>query len=262
MQSSRRNSQLVSLTLKTAGIVIILAALLDMIILSIPFQPLDAQWRVTFVTQLVDRGVVPLVGLALLLTGYWFDTNRSVAPKPRKNWTDPRFGVLILASVLGFLYLVLFPFHLNNVRLLHAQAVEQVNQQSTQAENQLEGRLNQEVAQQRAQIGQLLENPALIDQAAQANQITQEQATLLRQFEQNPQALDQFLGQRVEELRTQLQTQIAVRREEALQSARTEALKSGLRIGVSSLLLAIGFIVIGWSGLKNSGQKPPSRAPR
>ncbi|NEQ24046.1 MAG: hypothetical protein F6K28_33960 [Microcoleus sp. SIO2G3] len=45
-----------------------------------------------------------------------------------------------------------------------------------------------------------------------------------------------------------------MRRERAQQTARLSSLKSGLSTGLSSLLLAIGFSVVGWSGLRSIGE--------
>jgi hypothetical protein len=256
--SSRSNSALVSLTLKTVGIIITLAALLDILILPFPFQPLNSDWRIDFTTQVVDRGIVPLVGLAFLFTGLWFDGNRRSTSR-RKAWQTLRFWALLLAGLLGLFYLILFPFHLNNVRLGNRQIIEQVNQQAQQAEAQLDTRLSSELTQQRAQIGQLLANPEQLNQAIESGQVPEEQATLLRQFQENPQALDQYLNQRVDELRTQLQGQVGVEREQALRLARINALKSGLRVGIGSLLLAIGYLIVSWSGLRRFGKAPARR---
>ncbi len=47
--------------------------------------------------------------------------------------------------------------------------------------------------------------------------------------------------------------QIRQRRDEAEKQAKDNAWKSGLRIGISSLLLSIGYIIIGWTGLRGMG---------
>ncbi len=260
--NSRQISPVVSRTLKTVGLIMILASLLDMIILPIPYQVLERGWQIQFVSQVVDRGIIPMIGIALLLTGSWFEGSSSNAEKESSTWASPKAWALILSCILGAFYLVLFPLHLNNVRLGTQQTLQQIDQEATQAEQQLGTRLTTEVGQQRGQILSLLENPDQLNQALQSGQVSEDQATLLQQFQQDPDSLDQFLQQRAGELQTQFQTQIRIRQEEAQQTARTEGLKSGLRIGLSSLLLAIGYIVIGWTGLKNLGQRPGKRAPR
>lgn len=239
-----------ALALKVVGVVTVLAALLDFIILLIPPDFLNREWQLAFVTQVVDRGIVPMVGIALLLAGYWI---QSVAGRPSRGGgvTDLRLWALILSSLLGLIFLLFTVLHPNNVRANSQQALAQVQEQATLAENQLEGRLGQELTQQRSQIDALLQDEQQLNQAIESGQVPAEQADLLRQFRNDPAALDQFLNERVQTFRQEIQTEIGTRREEAVQRIRLESLKSGIRVSLSSLLLAIGYILIGWVGLRN-----------
>jgi hypothetical protein len=247
--NSRQMAPLASRALKTVGVIIIIAALLDIVILPMPYNPLDRQWQIAFVTQVVDRGIVPLVGLALLFTGYWIDSLVGNLAK-RKLWFDMRFWALLLASLMGLFYLMAIVLHVNNVFVARGQALERISQDAAQAETQLETRLSQEVQQQREQIDVLVGNPEIFEQALQSGQVSQEQAALLEQFRDDPEALEQFLDNRVSELETQVQTEIGLRREQAEQEARMDALKSAIRVGGGSFLLAVGYIAVGWTGLK------------
>ncbi|GAB4132976.1 MAG: hypothetical protein Fur0046_03300 [Cyanobacteria bacterium J069] len=241
-----------SRVLKTAGIIVTLAALIDFFVLPIPYRLLERQWQLAFTTQFVDRGIVPLVGLGLLFAGYWIDSAAGATDERRSGRTrDLRFWALLLASLLGLIYVLLFPLHLNNVRLNNVAAQEQINQESEQAEGRLDQSLSTALQQQRAQIAQLLNaSDEQIDQAVRANQINQEQANQIKDFKQNPERLEPFLQERVQELRNRGQTEIRTRKETAQATARTESIKSGLRIGLGSLVLAVGYIIIGWTGLK------------
>ena len=62
-----------ALTVKVVGIILILSFLLDFLILIFPFQPTDRLWQINLATALVDRGIVPLVGIGMLFVGYWID---------------------------------------------------------------------------------------------------------------------------------------------------------------------------------------------
>jgi hypothetical protein len=258
--SSRQIASLVSLALKTVGVIMILAALLDIITFLIPFEVSDRPWLVNVVTQVVDRGIIPMIGVALVLTGFWVDGNSPPPVNELKNWQDLRFWAVLLASVLGIFYVLLIPLHLNNVRLNYSQALERIDEEATQAENQLTQRLGAEVDQQRAQIGRLIAaDDDQIQRAIEAKAINQEQADQIRKFRQDPASVDPYLKQRADQLRTQLQTEVGVRKEETRNKARTESWKSGIRVGLSSLMLAIGFSIIGWTGLKILGQSPERR---
>lgn len=249
--TQRPYSVLVSRALKTVGIVVTLAALLDILILPIPYQIGDRQWQINFAAQMVDRGVVPLVGIALFLAGFWVDSMSGTLTERKRLWQDPRFYACLLSSLLGLMFVLLFPLHLNNVRLGNTEVLGQLEQQATQAQNEINTRLQAEVQSQRQQIQQLLgATDEQIQQLISAGQLSQEQATRIREFKANPASLDTFLKQREAELREQLQSQVGVRKEQQQATIQSEALKSGLRVGISSLLLAIGFSAVGWMGLR------------
>lgn len=248
-------SALAARTLKVVGLVIVITALIDIAILPLPYQFADRQWQINFISQVVDRGIIPLVGIVLFVTGYWIDSSTSDAPPRRSAWQDPRFWAFVLSSFLGLMYLLMFPLHLNNVRLSNQDAQTQIGQQVTQAQTEFDTRIQAELDSQRQQISQLVTaSDDQIKQLVDAQQLSPEQAELVRKFKSDPNAIEPFLKEREAELRGQLQTQIGSRQTEAQQLATTEALKSGLRVSISSLLLAIGFIVIGWNGLRSLRQ--------
>ncbi|MFE4106663.1 hormogonium polysaccharide biosynthesis protein HpsJ [Almyronema epifaneia] len=239
-------SPLAAISLKLVGAITIIAALIDFLILIIPPNFLDAQWQLATTTQLVDRGIVPLVGIALVLTGAWIDSNVGVLSRSRSLLVDARFWVCLLSSFLGLLFVVLTVLHPNNVRLTSRQALERVDTEVGQVTSQIEQRFDQ----QRTQLGSLLQNEDQLQQAVEQGQLTQEQLAFVEQFRNDPAALDDFLEQQLGQARQQAQTQIGSRRQEAEQQIRREALKSGFRVATSSLLLAIGYTVIGWLGLR------------
>lgn len=263
-------SPLAPRTLKLVGVILILSFLLDFVILSFPFRTLDKGWQINFATQMIDRGVIPMVGLALIFAGYWINNSAEQAPTNRTAWLDLKLWALLLSSLLGLLFLVLFPLHINNVRQASAQTIQRINQEATQAETQLQTRLTSDQAQAqlqnqqtqvKSQINDLLKNEQLLNQALQSEQVPEQFKNLLRQSQANPQGLDQLLEQQfnAETLRNQGVTQIERRKLEAEQQATQEAWKSGLRVGMSSLLLSIGYIAIGWTGLRSIDVLPGRR---
>ncbi|MDP5339604.1 MAG: HpsJ family protein, partial [Nodularia sp. (in: cyanobacteria)] len=188
-------------------------------------------------------------------------------PKP----LDVRFPVLVLSSILGLFFLLIFPLHLNNVRQASAQNVVQIRQDAEQAENQLQNQLSQFQAQisneqgkaqleqlrnqARNQFSELLKNEQTYQQALNNPQLPAAQKELLKKFKENPQELEKFIAEQTDPQTqaTQRVTQIRQRREAAEKQAKDNAWKSGLRIGITSLLLSIGYMIIGWTGLRSMG---------
>ena len=248
--TSNAPSPIAALALKLVGGITILAALVDFLVLLLPPDLLNRTWQITTTTQLVDRGIVPLVGIALLFTGFWIDSYVRGKRGSGSLFLDVRFWTCLLACILGLLFAVLAPVHMNNVRLQSQEALTQVSTEATEAANQLEQRLNVEVTQQRDRISSLLNNPEQIDQLLASGNVTAEQAAQIRQFEDNPESLDEFLSGQASQLRTRLETEIGTRREEATKRVRSEATKASIRIALSSILLAVGYAGIGISGIR------------
>ena len=263
--NSPQSSPLAGRTLKWVGVILILSFLLDFVILSTPLKPLDKGWQVNFATLLVDRGVIPMVGIGFLFAGYWIDDNVRDLPTTRPPLAlDLRFWTLLFSSLLGLLFLLIFPLHVNNVLQLRDQKIEQINQDANQKEVQLQNQLGSPDVQAQLERGQaqfktkisgLLANEGEYNRALQGNQIPPDQKKLLQQFKSDPKSLDQFVQQQfgAEAFRNRGLTKIRGDKQQAQEQIGEEAWKSGLRIGVSSLLLAIGYIYIGWTGLRSLG---------
>jgi len=263
--NSRQFSSVAARTLKVVGIILILSALLDCIVLSLPGETSDLfnrAWQLAAATQIVDRGIIPLMGIALLMTGFWVDSSSGVSIERRKVWLDLRFWALLISSLLGLLYLCLVPVHLNNTRLELQNALAQVDQEAGQAEGQLEAQIKSDQfkaqveqlkSQRRTQIAALLQDDGKLQQALQSSDVPQELKTVLRNSKNDPKALDNFLEQQAQELPTQARNEIRTRKQQKEKELRTRSRNSSLQTGISSLLLAIGYITVGWTGLRSMG---------
>ena len=126
-------SPLAAIALKLVGVVTILSALLDFIVLLIPPNFGDPQWLLNATTQVVDRGIVPLVGIALLLAGFWVERSSGKASQGGSLLTDLRFWTCLIASILGLVFLVFTFLHINNVRITSREALAQVQREANQA---------------------------------------------------------------------------------------------------------------------------------
>ena len=263
--NSRQFSSVAARTLKVVGIILILSALLDCIVLSLPGETSDLfnrAWQLAAATQIVDRGIIPLMGIALLMAGFWVDSSSGVSIERRKVWLDLRFWALLISSLLGLLYLCLVPVHLNNTRLELQNALAQVDLEAGQAEGQLEAQIKSDQfkaqveqlkSQRRTQIAALLQDDGKLQQALQRSEVPQELKTVLRNSKNDPKALDNFLEQQAQALPTQARNEIRTRKQQKEKELRTRSRNSSLQTGISSLLLAIGYITVGWTGLRSMG---------
>mgnify|MGYP003402418913 FL=1 len=263
--NSRQFSSVAARTLKVVGIILILSALLDCIVLSLPGETsdiLNRGWQLAAATQIVDRGIIPLMGIALLLTGFWVDSSTGVSVERRNFWLDLRFWALLISSLLGLIYLLLVPIHLNNTRLELKENLAQVDKEAGQAEGQLEAQIKSDQFkaqieqlknQRRSQISVLLEDEGKLQQALKSPEVPKELKTVLEKSKNDPKALDKFLEQQAQELPNQARNEIRTRKQQKEKELRTRSRNSSLQTGISSLLLAIGYITVGWTGLRSIG---------
>ncbi len=262
------NSAFTSLSLKLIGVIFILSSLIDYITLAVPLNWQNSQWQIGLVTSIVDRGIVPMVGIAFILVAYWIDSNNEAVPTKPSGF-DLRLPTFALATILGLIFLLMVPLHLNNLRQAQATALEQIEQGADQGAEQIQAFLQQ--------VDGLSRNPQLLSQQIQqrsavidngqfqGQQLNAQQLESLRQQRDQLQGLQQLsrtpqeYKKRIDELKKQLETQLLDRRKQAEERAKLEAFKQGIRIGLSSLMLAIVYSAIGWIGFRNLGGARPSR---
>lgn len=239
-------SKFAALSLKVVGIILIISSLVDYLILAIPFNPLSPEWQIAFINQIVDRGIIPMLGMGFLVAGYWIiDSVEGDSGGGKINFTDLRFWSFLLAGLLGLMFLVFIPIHISTLGKAQAQALLNIEQSATQAEGQIEAQLDQ--------VTQLLEDTAQqeeLKQAIESGQVEGEQLQRLQgiyddilELQQDPDAVKN----QADEARNQLET----RRKEAENQAKLTAFKSGFRIGLSSLLLSVGYVLIAWNGFQS-----------
>ncbi|HLO46927.1 MAG TPA: HpsJ family protein [Kamptonema sp.] len=263
--NSRQFSSMAARTLKVVGIILILSAVLDCLILAIPGESSDILtrgWQMALTTQVVDRGILPMTGIALLFTGFWVDSSSGVAQEPRNLFLDLRFWAVLFSSLLGLFYLLLVPVHLNNTRLEVTESLAQIDREATAAENQVNNQLSSDQfknqieqlkSQRRSQIASVLGNEQKLQEVLQSPQTPPELKKLLLEAKSNPKALETFLDQQAQSLPTQALGEIRTRKQQKEKEIRLRSRNSSLQTGISSLLLAIGYITIGFSGLKSIG---------
>ncbi|MGA1626396.1 MAG: HpsJ family protein, partial [Prochlorothrix sp.] len=199
-----------------------------------------------FMSQVIDRGLIPLMGLALLCLGCWISTYQR---QPLNLKPIIMRVVTLLSLALALVYLVVAPFYFSENRLASAQTTQTLNEQVSQAELQLENRLNQELGlisnlmDDETQLQQQLQGQAL--NAAQQSQLDNIMAQL-QQFKDDPEALQQ----RTAEARNTALAQLRRQQGQALQQSRYRFLRDALRLSLSSFVLAIGYLTLAIVGLQ------------
>jgi len=258
---------------KLVGTILILSFLLDTVTLLIPssppFSPLDRGWQLSATTQLVERGFIPMLGIALLFLGSWMD-DRVDAQGSGQPWQLVKLGALVLSGILGLVFLLVAPLHVNNVRLASNEGLQRIQQQASQAETQLSSpdfraQVEQRRTQIRTQIGDLLKDDQRLNQALQSGQVPDQLKHVLQQSKDNPRALDEYLEEQAKDFSNQTLTQVRDRKQQLEKQAKMGALKSQVQIGLSSLFLAIGYFIITGTGLSSvlsSPQMKPGKAPK
>jgi hypothetical protein len=261
-------SQFTSLSLKLVSVILIISSILDYITL-IDFSKFqDLAWRITFTGQLVDRGVVPLVGIVFMVVGYWIDTNTDRVNPAKKSSFDLRVPTFIIASALGLLFLLLVPLHLSNLIQVNSETLTQIQQGADQAESKIKVQFDelsqlannpQNLQKLDAQIqeltkaigsGQLQGQPLNPIQVQQLEE-RKKQLQNFRELAKNPKAIKERLNE--------IQTQLRGQKLEQEKTQKTKVIKEGLRTELSSIMLAIGYISLGWLGLKGVGNSGKSR---
>jgi ABC-type multidrug transport system fused ATPase/permease subunit len=255
--------------LKLVGFILIFSSLLDYLFLLTGLDFKDKQALGTGITQLVDRGVIPMIGVALALTAYWLER---LADMPARNSKLFRFVALAVAALLGVGFLLMAPVHLNNTSQVAQQAREQIEKQAKDAEGQVE----QQVQQRQAELTNLVKDTKQFDEqlkqmseAIANNQVPEAQLPQLKQLEKdlkeikaNPAALQN----KAKESRDQLLNRIRDEKQKAEKQVNSQAWKASAKTGLNSLILSVGYLIISWVGLSEmgllGGGAKPQRAPK
>ena len=242
MKAAVNLSPLTSLILKVVGVVLILNYLIDLVLYLSAANFQSNQWVVTLTTQLVERGFLPLVGLACFFAGCWVEGTASGDPAANRS-NGMKLTALWLSSILGLMFLLIVPLNVNATRNAVDEQVKKVDQEVTNAENQLNSQVQLQLEQQLAAIDQAIKSGQL--QGEQLNQAKQQQEKL-QKLKSDPKALEAQIGPQ----RDQKLKEIREQQKQLVDQGRKGALQSGMRVGLNSLLLAIGYAIIGWMGLR------------
>jgi hypothetical protein len=231
-----------SLVLPLVGIVLILTFVFDFTVRLFGLDFAKPDVLLNLLNELIDRGVIPLIGLAFVSAGFWLNKALSytaTATDPNSPVTsplsNPQFWAFVFASLLGLLFLLLVPIHFNTSGQIVTAAITRADQQEAQ--------MKFGIQQEQDQINQVLASGQL-DQLLQQKNLQPEQLALLQELKKDPKALDKKAAQRLSEMKTQKQ--------QAITQVNKEVSMNRWRAEVRSVLLALGFVMVGWTGLREA----------
>ncbi|MEY2914872.1 MAG: hypothetical protein RLZZ184_4181 [Cyanobacteriota bacterium] len=266
---STNTSSHTSFSLKLIGVICILSFIIRVLFLLLPLQIPDKLWQINLYRSLIEHGIIPLLGLGAIVTAFYLDRTRERSYSSSLSLKLPTF---ILSSLLGLMFLLIFPLYLGNVNQIKEQGLAQINQEAEQLENQVKSQLaqiqnqlgNDQIKasvekqsaalkeQLRTQLNESVKDEQKYTQALSNNQLPEAQKDLLKQYKTNLNSLDNFIAQQTDpqQLANRRIDQIQTQRQQKLKKTQVDAWKE-LPTGINGLLLSIGYTVIGWRGLRD-----------
>ncbi|MBD2161125.1 MAG: HpsJ family protein [Limnothrix sp.] len=262
--SSQTSAPIAAVVLQIGGAVAIALGLIDFLSVAVPFDFANRGWVIDTTRQLIDRGIVPAMGVSLLFWGFWIEIKSGVSRSWRRG-----VGVATLAfsALMGLLFLVMAPTHLLSVRAEAQSTLAAITRQSREAEKQIDtpefkNSLQRQQQVFREQMQFLLQDDARFNEFINSPQFDERQKEFMRRLKANPADLETVIRQRVNDFPLQLLARIRSRRQELETRARTTALRLGVQTGTSGIALSVAYLAIAWLGLGGSGGRPAPRRRR
>jgi hypothetical protein len=268
MQAEIRSSN-VPLLLKLSGAALILGIVLDYLTLAVPPNFLDNEWVANLIDQFVGRGVVPLLGMALLLWGMGMDG--SIDRGGARKLLMP---TVLLSIGLGLMFLLFTPLYFNSNRLISAASSQNINRQTEAAAQQL----SQQLALRQGQVKALIADSgqvALLNADLQNEQVNPADKAQLRELKATLDRVKndpKLLDAEVEKARTAGLKEIEDRQAQVKSRIQQDLRRSRFRITSISFVLALGYLLVGGTGFgllkgdhapaKKSRSKKSSRQKR
>jgi hypothetical protein len=245
MQTESQSSSNVPHLLKLTGLILILGIIVDYLTLAFPPNFLDNEWLANLIDQFVGRGVVPLIGLALLFWGMLMDD--SINQGAARRLLTP---AVLLAAGFGVMFLLFTPLYFNSNRLVSAASSQAINQEAETAAQQLDRQLTMRQGQVNALISNR-EQAAKLDAELQNAQVTSADKAQLQELKETLDRVKndpKLLASEVAKARAVGIEQIEARQGQAKLNLQEEMRRARLRITSISFILAVGYLMVSWTG--------------
>jgi hypothetical protein len=256
------SSFLTPLALKTAGIVVILTSLIDLLFKlwfssENMMQPNNfpaecgSLWWLTTTSQLVEGGLLPLIGISFIVAGDWIKIVSTEDGGDQGNaW---RIGTFGLASLLGLIFVLIIPFQLNGTNCIKTNDLKNLSVGVTKAQEQVKANLAEvstlspdDIKKQTAAVNDEIKKLAglLSSGTVQGENLIGLKASL-----ENLQAKSLLLSDSKKFAQVQAQ-KLQTEKQTMEDKASKRMIQTGARTSLASFLLAIAYITIGWTGLR------------
>ncbi|KPQ38572.1 MAG: HpsJ family protein [Phormidium sp.] len=250
-KDSKTSLALASRGLKLAGTVLILVTLLNFILLMIPPNFGSPNWWLNLTSQVIQQGIIPLLGIAALLAAIGCEVVMGNASETDRWLETTKTRMVRLSLLLGIVFLILIPTHALAAVMASQQAIANIDREAEASLEQVELQLQQ---QQQVYLGILEadEDPeVLLDDLLGEEPLTEEQLAQFQEFVENPQTIDR----QIQSLRTSLVERVQNRSSRAKEQSRFGVWKSIARFGLTSIILSTCYLNIAFVG-RGIGKKP------
>ncbi len=226
---------------------------LNYVMLLVPPKLTESGWWFNVTTQLIEQGIVPLLGLGVFFTGIAIELLSGTTDQENTWIAKTETLAYRLSLLFGILFVIMAP--------IHGLATIANNQASVQA---LEERLAQQNDQVKFQLDRqrelytaVLDGEATIEDLVGDEPLSDPQMEVLDKIKSDPDALDRQL----EAAQVAIRESIQKRAIEAREQAKLGVWKSILRLGLTSWMLAGCYLNVAWIGLKDD-KKPKVKVKR
>ncbi len=242
--------------LRIVGYILILSSLMDYIALATSLDFSEKAKLGAALTQFVDRGVIPMIGVALCAASSALETIAGVGDRKK---SIPNILVMALSTILGLVFLLSVPVHFMNTKTVADTAVNSLGDEAKKAESQVDPAIQE----RQAQLAELLKDKTKFEQQMQqlnamlaSPDVPKEKLEELKKVQktlQEIQADPKKLETEAQKSRDEALNDIRAKKQKKEGEIRGEAFKATMRTGLGGLMLAVGYTLIGWLGLAEMG---------
>jgi len=233
--------------LKLAGIALIAITIVNYLMIFVPPDFTNPRWWWTLTSQIIEQGILPLFGLALVFAGFAINLF-SGTDHLEGQWigsNEPRAYQLSL--LFGLIFLVMIPLHSVAAIMNSQAAIDRLDQELTKQEEQLQLQLNR----QKQIYTKLLAGEVKVEDLVGSKPLTKEQMEMLTKIQDKPEVLDR----QIQSVQTSMKKDLQERQAKARESSKFAAWKSIFRLGLTSFILSACYFNLAWIGLHTSKPK-------